>query len=759
MSSAASTDHLQDTLTSQAAGGSSRTLHQLAQAAGIHLAYNDVWGNHHQVSDDSLRHLLTAMGYNVSTLHDIDQSFLTLQEAPWKSCLDPVIILSDRDEHVPVTVRFPQGQAGQVLSWVIEEEHGFVHQGELTLPTEPNDSTVLFSGHALEAFQLTLPVVLPLGYHTLTVHLKKDPASNPQTSVVVTPTQCYLPQGFLNTERPLKTWGPAVQLYALQSRHNWGIGDFTDLAMLVDWCGKNHAGLVGLNPLHALFSHNPGHISPYSPSSRTFYNMIYLDIEAIEDFAQCPKAQERLKSNEAQDLIEQSRKSVLIQYEPVHALKLELLVYLYETFEQAHLTPNTARGQAFKAFVETEGAALKQFALYEALQDDFYAQDQTLWGWPVWPAAYQNAQSAEVKAFEAQNTSKINLFLYIQWQLHSQLSTIEAQTKALQLPVGLYMDLAVGVDKGGVDTWANPSLYAMDINVGCPPDELNQKGQNWGLPPMIPHVLRNQAYRPFIDLLRNNMRYAGALRLDHAMALMRLFWIPSSCQTAADGAYITYPLDELLSILALESHRNQCLVIGEDLGTVPDEFRVHMDERRILSYKVFFFERLSDTDFRPADQYPKQALVTTSTHDIPTLKGYWLGEDLKVRDQLHLYPNEDMRTRLIEDRAVAKQGILNLLAQNQLLPDGVSQHAPEVRDVSYPLNLAVHRFLSQSPAYIQMIQLEDVLEQVEQANMPGTVNEHPNWRRKLNAPLEMLFVDPRMNQMSQTCQQGRSSDV
>ncbi|MCA9842503.1 MAG: 4-alpha-glucanotransferase, partial [Cyanobacteria bacterium HKST-UBA03] len=703
-------------------------LQELASHFGIGLEYADVWGNHHQVPQTTLMHLLKSMGVDAT---QPEKSLTAVREAYWLRMADPVAVVPETADTLNFDLRLAPDKAGTTVAWVIQEENGFVHEGQITLPQQPHELRALSNGQSVARFQIQLPLALPLGYHTLSVATvacgDNQPVRSAMVPLIVTPSACYLPESMRldNPQRPpQKTWGPAIQLYSLRSRHNWGIGDFTDLAMLLDWCHQNGSGVVGLNPLHALFSHNPSHISPYSPTSRTFYNGIYLDVEAIDDYAECQEARAFVQSERTQSALGQADKSLMVQYETVQPLKLQALVLLYESFRKNHLEPETKRGQAFKHYVEGEGELLKRFALYEALQDELYAKDQNNWGWPVWPHPYQSPDSPMVKEFEAQNQQKIGFFLYIQWQIHLQLSALRQQATDTKMPVGLYMDLAVGVDKGGVDTWSNQSLYALDVCVGCPPDELNQKGQNWGLPPMIPQRLKEQGYKPFITMLRHNMRYAGALRLDHAMALMRLFWIPDYAQSAADGAYVAYPLDDLMGILALESQRNQCLIIGEDLGTVPDAFRHHMDDRRILSYKVFFFERKSQTEYKTVEDYPRQALVTTSTHDIPTLNGFWQGEDNAVRDKLDLFPNDEMRKRLYDDRTVAKQGILNLLAERGLLPEGVSQDAGKVVQVSYPLNLAIHRFLSQTPSLLQMIQLEDVLEQIPQANMPGTVDEH-----------------------------------
>lgn len=286
-------------------------------------------------------------------------------------------------------------------------------------------------------------------------------------------------------------------------------------------------------------------------------------------------------------------------------------------------------------------------------------------------------------------------------------------------------------------------MYALEAGIGAPPDDFNLNGQDWGLPPLVPERLRDAAYAPFIATLRHNMRHAGALRIDHVMGLMRLYWVPPG-GTPADGTYVSYPLDDLLGILALESQRNRCLVIGEDLGTVPDQVRQALRPLGVLSYRLLYFAREADGAFlRPAD-YPAQALVAASTHDLPTLRGYWQGHDLDVRRTLDLFPSQEVREQQIVARARDRARLLMALEREGLLPPGLSVHPVAVPDMTPELAAAIHVLVARTPAKVMMIQPEDVLGQVEQANLPGTTDQHPNWRRKLPLNLEEWQSDPRV---------------
>ena len=296
----------------------------------------------------------------------------------------------------------------------------------------------------------------------------------------------------------------------------------------------------------------------------------------------------------------------------------------------------------------------------------------------------------------------------------------------------------------------NRELYAIGARIGCPPDDFSLLGQDWGLPPWIPERLREQAYAPFIAMLRANMRGAGALRLDHVMGLMRLYWAPPG-EDARSGAYLNYPLNDLLGILALESQRNRCLIVGEDLGTVPDAVRGALHDLGVLSYRLFYFERNYGHEnhgaFKAPAEYPEQALVAGSTHDLPTLAGFWRGADIELRTTLGLYPSEDQRNQQIQERAQDKARLLTALANEGLLPEGMSPDPANVPEMTPALLLAIHRFLARTPAKLAMLQAEDLLGQTDQANLPGTVEQHPNWQRKLKLDIEAWAANSDINEL------------
>jgi (1->4)-alpha-D-glucan 1-alpha-D-glucosylmutase len=387
------------------------------------------------------------------------------------------------------------------------------------------------------------------------------------------------------------------------------------------------------------------------------------------------------------------------------------------------------------------------------------------WGWPAWPAEYHDPDGPAVAAFAADHAEAVDFHAWLQWLCHEQLAEAGRHSWRRGLGVGLYVDLAVGVNPGGADAWGWQDVFAVGAHTGAPPDDFNPDGQDWGLPPMVPQRLREAAYAPLIEVLRTGMRQAGALRIDHVMGLARLFWVPAGMR-ASDGAhgdygaYIAYPLDDLLGIVALESQRNQCLVIGEDLGTVPDGFRHRLASADFLSYRPFLFERGEDGSFKPPADYPAQALVAASTHDLPTLAGFWKGTDLDARSALQLFPTEALRERLIVERAQDRARLLMALEREQLLPDGAGIHPVAVPEFTASFAAALHAYLARTPCRVLAVQPEDILGCVEQVNLPGSRDDQqPNWRRRLPLDLEDWRSDPRFLLHVELLRQVRGSAV
>jgi (1->4)-alpha-D-glucan 1-alpha-D-glucosylmutase len=694
---------------------------ELAAHHGIETGYHDIWGTWRALSTVGARTLLEALGV---AAHDDDAVSVGIARAAdrdWQTLLPPVVVVRDGDVlQVPVCVDVEGLGVG--LQWTVHWENGDETHGE----AQPEDLQILAErdGGAQRRLALPLALDLPPGYHRVCV---RRGATQAQTVLIHTPRRCAEVPTTRVGGRP---WGVTLQLYALRSARNWGMGDFGDLAAAVDALAELGADMVGLNPLHALFPATPSHASPYSPASRYFLNSAYLHVESLADYRECPTAREEVESAGFQARLDALRTCELVDYEAAIPLKLDVLRRLFEHFRREHLARNTQRRRDFARFVERGGESLRRFAVFQCLHRMLQHQ-----GHEAWPEQFRDSDSPAVETFARQHATDVAFQQYLQWITRAQLDEVAAHAHARGMCVGLYLDLAVGSDGHGADAWAEPGLYAQGVSVGAPPDDFSPAGQVWGLPPWRPEALRETAYEPFARCLRANMRNAGAIRIDHVLGLMRLFWVPAGADTA-QGAYVRYHLEELLAIMALESRRAGCVVVGEDLGTVPPEVRGALHELGVLSYRVLYFEKHWDGDhsFRQPDHYPELALVTVSTHDLATFSGYWTGRDLDIRDALDLFPSPEMAARQRETRRHDRERLLQALERQGLLPDGVDARSGAPPEEA--LMAAVHRYLARTPAALFSVQLEDLLGEVEQVNVPGTVAEHPNWRRKLALPVE-----------------------
>ena len=441
------------------------------------------------------------------------------------------------------------------------------------------------------------------------------------------------------------------------------------------------------------------------------------------------------------------RDAPLVDYAAVARLKLPLLRALFEVFRTA---ADSGRSRAFQDFRRQQGEALERFCLFQALREHFAAQVPPQADWRDWPKEYQDPGSPSVARFAQQHRDRIDFLAWTQWIADQQLAEAAATARAKGMTVGIYRDLAVGADSAGAETWARRDLVVSSAHVGAPPDILNPAGQDWGLPPFNPHALRMEGYSGFIDLVRANMRHAGGLRIDHVMGLQHLYWIPQGCPPS-QGAYVSYPMDDLIGILALESHRHRCLVVGEDLGTVPEGFRERMEAAGILSYRVLFFEFGADGALVQPQDYPPLALATPGSHDLATLRGWWEAHDIELKSRHGLYPSRDEAQRQHEQRAKERAALLRALAAAGLGLtdlDATSPFRPDLGD-------AVHAFLARTPA--AMVQLDDLTDEREQVNLPGTTDQHPNWRRKQSLNLEDLAANPRVRALAQILNSARPS--
>jgi 4-alpha-glucanotransferase len=544
-----------------------------------------------------------------------------------------------------------------------------------------------------------------------------------------TPQVCYQPP-FLESQ---KSWGLSIQLYTLRSSRNWGIGDFGDLRELIELVAPLGCDVIGLNPLHALFVSDPRRCSPYSPSSRLFLNVLYLAMEAIPEFRECPSVQALWSQSTFQAKLADLRLADHVMYEQVATHKLSALRLLHNYFRETHIVPRSERGRVFEEFVADRGESLHLHAVFDALDTHFRERD--IHGWRQWPIEYRDPHSRAVEEFAAMHKFEIEFFSFAQWLTSEQFASAQRCARERGMRIGLYGDLAVGADPDGSEVWSNQSLYVSGASVGAPPDPLALNGQDWGIPPIDPHELRAQKFRPFVELLRANMRHVGALRVDHVMSLFRLWWVPRGFG-AVEGVYVHYPLHELVDYLAAESLRSRCLIIGEDLGTVPDEIRSAMERSRLYHYKVLLFEK-RDGNFNPPQDYPPHSVAAVATHDLPPLKAWWQDDDLALRDRLGLYPNTDTAWLLHEERATDRYALLRALNREDLWHWQPHEPLPEF---SPALARAIQMYLGKTEAALVLVQLEDLIGMTDPVNVPGTHEEHANWQRKLSMTTEAILA-------------------
>ncbi|WP_245986029.1 malto-oligosyltrehalose trehalohydrolase [Azospirillum thermophilum] len=700
-------------------------LDRLGERMGIETEFRNAAGETVRASEETIRALLSAMGVDAPDEQAAGRHLEAMERAELSRVLPPVVVQRVDQSPFAVPVTLPQGAGA--LRWTLTQEDGTVRQGDVPFADLPLIRTAALDGHPVELRRLPLGEAPPAGYHRLSVEAGGRQAA---TTLVATPERCHLPAPIALGER---LWGLSVQLYTLRSAGDWGIGDFGDLMRLTDIAAARGAAVIGLNPMHALFLDNPAHVSPYSPASRLFLNPLYIDVTALPELMACEPARARIASEAFTRALEDARRSELVDYAAVASLKLPVLEMLFDAFE-AGASPE--RRAAFDAFRAELGEGLERFCRFQALREHFAAQGKA--DWHGWPEGCRDAAGPEADRFAAENRRRIDFFAWLQWVADCQFAMAARRTEDTGMAVGYYRDLAVGADRSGAETWSSPQVVVDRAEVGAPPDLFNPAGQGWGLPPFHPHALTEAGYGPFIELVRANMRHAGALRIDHAMALQHVYWIPEG-KPPSDGAYVSYPMDDLVGILALESQRNRCLVVGEDLGTVPEGFRDRMTEAGILSYRVVFFEWREDESLKGPDEYPALALATVGSHDLATLRGWWEGHDIALKEEKGLYPGEEEADRQRDRRAKDRTRLIQAL-RDARLPLTASFGPDSPYDDS--LGHAVHAFLARTDSALAVVQLDDLTGEREQVNLPGTVDEYPNWRRKLSMTLEEFADSP-----------------
>lgn len=687
---------------------SDKRLAELARAVGISLEWQDAAKRQQTVSPEAQRALLEAMGYPVQTSEQIMESLATFKEHQRNQGAGPLLIV-EQGQPLNLANHFAPDTAFQLT-----EEEGQRHSGRLDA-------------------QGNLPGWQTPGYHRLEI-------GDHELTVAVCPPACPdVPT--LTHGRNRYIWGLAVQLYSLRRRGDGGLGDTEALEHLVRHAAQAGADALALSPVHAMFSALPEHYSPYSPSSRLFFNILYASPGCIMgEHAQAHAC----KSAELAAEYARLEALELVDWPAVGHARMQNLRQLYQSFgshgKEHLLTPD------FDSFCAAGGEALRDHCRFEALQAFQLARGRSS-DWRDWPESLRDPHHAEVAQFARAQAEEVRFYAFTQWLIARCLKRAQDAATGAGMSIGLIADLAVGAEPTGSQAWSRQEEFLPSLAVGAPPDLINRGGQNWGITAFSPEGLREHGFRAYREMLRANLAHMGGLRIDHAMGLQRLWVIPQGAPPA-EGAYLNYPCTDLLRLLCLEATRHQALIIGEDLGTVPPGFSEDLARRNILGMRVLYFEQ-EQHGFRPLAQWSDEALATSTTHDLPSIIGWLEGHDIDQRLDSGYIDEETARQDKIQ-RGIDREALGETLRAEGLLPAGTD-------DPTDLLDACVE-FLGRTPAPLVLLPLEDALGEVEQPNLPGPNTLHPNWRRRWPLDVDHLLRDPEATRRLRLLDSSRNMD-
>ncbi|MBB2158814.1 4-alpha-glucanotransferase [Gluconacetobacter sacchari] len=656
-----------------------RTLRARASQAGLATAWRDARGVSHRVGVDTLRGLLRVLENGPSLAED---------------ALPPMVV----------------GQAGVATVLPLP-----ARSDRVAFRLECEDGSML-SGHAGRSRdgRVRLPAIARVGYHRLEI-------ADRSTVLANAPARC---RTVAEATDGARGWGLAVQIHGLRARHDGGIGHFGALAELARQAAAAGADALAISPVHAMFSARPTQFSPYSPSSRLFLNVLLADMRSWFSTHDIGAVIRRLRiPPQATRALEDA---ALIDWPQAAALRLRLLRGLYD--DHIRLTPPAE----MTAFLAAHGRALHHHGVFEALQAHQLGRGPRGGNWRAWPAALRNPASPEVARFAEERHHEVGFHLFLQWLAARGLDGAAQAARDAGMRIGLIADLAVGTDPSGSQCWANQDDFLIGGSVGAPPDPLGPLGQNWGLTTFSPGALRAHGYRAFIDTLRAALTRQGGVRIDHVMGLERLWVIPEGA-SAADGAYLSFPGRDLMRLVALESHRHQAVVIGEDLGTVPAGFRARAARRSIMGMNVLWFQRDAKGAFLSPDKWGTGDVGMTTTHDLPTVAGWWQATDIGWRKALRQLP----RGTRVED-ALAARALDRASLWAALRPEEAPEPPPVTPAGAARVVDAAASFVGAAASPLAILPLEDALGLPEQPNLPGTTSGHPNWQQRYPAGPPLL---------------------
>jgi 4-alpha-glucanotransferase len=691
---------------------SASDLRELAQAHGIQLFYVDMAGHSHQTSAETLKAILQLRGVAAGNARQIRDSLREEAQRRAREVLPPVIV-AWAGKGVKISLRLPGDLQPYEVYCKVRFEDG---RAKAIFPAFGPSPSV---PPGRRQFALTLPS-LPFGYHELEVEFRNRTHN---ALVISSPVQTYSPPP------GRRDWGVFLPVYALHSERSWGAGNFGDWEALFKWTCALGGKVMASLPLLAAFLEEPFcEPSPYAPASRLFWNEFFLDIERIPEFSVCAPARELVRSSSFERRLNCFRHDELIDYRGQMALRRQVLERLAACF----FATESPRRQEFGNYLEHR-PVLRDYAEFRA------ACEQTRLPWPRWEERMRNGKLQSGDYWETAR----DYHLYVQWLAQQQISGLLSACRSYELK--LYLDLPLGVHPSGYDVWRERDIFAVSASVGAPPDLVFTQGQNWGFTPLDPQRIRERRYRYLIEYVRFQMRHTGLLRIDHIMGLHRLFWIPPGF-SPDQGAYVSYPADELLAILALESHRHRTVMVGENLGTVPPEVNEAMKRHQVRQMYVVQYEQRPD--LRQSLRYPPiRAVASLNTHDMPPFAGHWSGKDVVDRSTVGLIPKNQVTSQK-HQRHQSNVSLERFLRRQRLLN---SEQPASARTVLR----ACLKWLAASPAEMLLINLEDLWEEDRPQNLPGTSCERPNWCRKSRLSLDQILKSEELRQFLEMLHQLR----
>ncbi len=704
-----------------------KNLQELAEKLGIYTTFSDsgMQKSTYEADENVIKFLAWELGYKTASHEDVIDSLKKHQNRRWQYTLENIYVVKEGEVCFEAVVPADENNF-KVLCQGEDVVYSITDNGERNFIGHQEYKKIIFNIHKKFA----------PNYYTLDLQYNDK---NYCSLLAICPHGCYEQDALKNS----KIWGFALQLYSLKSKRNWGVGDFTDLKEFIKICGQKGAGIIGINPLNTLFHNNPEDASPYCSISRLFLNPIYIDVERVDGFKEdiVPNLRQEICSIKMQELI---------NYTQVYNLKIKALQTIFE--QKSSDKKFISKLNKFSADM---GSQLTKLALFQSINNKYATKKADFW--KKWDKGLQDINSKETKQYLEKNKQDVEFFKFLQMLAYQQLQEAYQEVENQNMSVGLYRDLAVGVGHNSAEVWGNKDIFIQEAGIGAPPDAFFPGGQKWGLAAFNPCKLKDLRYEPFIEILRANMRFAGALRMDHVMSLMRLYIIPDDKKS---GTYLSYNFSDMLGIVALESHLNKCAIVGESIGNVPDGFLDKLSENNIYSLSVLWAQRWSEGwgDFKYPHEYPVNSFVSVGTHDMAPLRCWWFGKDLQTSRRVGILKTDESMHQQFCKREADRKMLLKVLDAN----DAWSFDKRRLSDYLYGENFpegmeeAVHRLVSRSASKVFLTDLLDVFQVEKMQNLPGTnKDKYPNWRLRVPVDLEDYLTNEAFNRNVNAIKESR----